>query len=160
MLMPLLAAGFAWALWTGRTRSRAWIAVIALQALLVGAGFAAMKTGEAEEERVEAVVQDAAIHEHEERAEQFVWAAAATLGLAILVLAVRHPDATRGLAALAVLAAVIVAGLAIRVGAAGGELVYVQGAASAYTTSARSDTTSNTGPTASAGESDGDDEQR
>lgn len=160
MLMPLLAAGFAWALWTGRTRVRAWAAVIVLQALLVAAGFAAMKTGEAEEDRVEAVVQEGALHAHEARAEQFVWAAAATLGLAILVVAVRRPDATRGLAALAVLGTVIVAGLAVRAGAAGGELVYVQGAASAYTTAARSDATPSTGPTATAGESDEDDQGR
>jgi uncharacterized membrane protein len=154
MLMPFLAAGFAWALWTGRTRPRAWVAIIALQALLVGAGFAAMKTGEAEEDRVEAIVPEGALHQHEERAEQFAWAAAATLGLAILVVAVRRPNATRGLSALAVLATVIVAGLAVRVGAAGGELVYVQGAAAAYTTSARSDATPPAGPTATAGESD------
>ena len=74
VVMPLLATGFAWALWTGRVRPRAWLAVVALQALLVGSGLFAIKTGGAEEDRAEAVVQKGAIHQHEEYAEQFVWA--------------------------------------------------------------------------------------
>ena len=52
-LMPALALGFGWALWTGRIRARAWIAIVALQAVLLGGGLAAMNTGEREEDRVE-----------------------------------------------------------------------------------------------------------
>jgi uncharacterized membrane protein len=137
ILMPLLAAGFAWALWSGRVRSRAWIAVVALQALLVGSGLAAMNTGEADEDRVEAVVQKSAIHQHEEYAEQFVWAAAATLLMTGLVLVFRQPKAARALATLAVVGTVAVAGMALRVGRAGGQLVYAHGAASAYTGAAK-----------------------
>jgi uncharacterized membrane protein len=132
ILMPLMAAGFAWALWSGRVRPRAWIAVVALQALLVGSGMVAMNTGEAEEDRVESVVQKSAIHQHEEFAEQFVWSAGGTLVLAGLVLVFRQARISRGLAAAAVVATVAVAGLALRVGHAGGQLVYAHGAASAY----------------------------
>ena len=35
ILMPLVATGFAWALWTGRMHPRAWLAVVAFQALLL-----------------------------------------------------------------------------------------------------------------------------
>jgi uncharacterized membrane protein len=133
MLMPLLAAGFAWALWTGRISLRAWMAVVALQALLVAGGLVAMKTGEGEEDRVEAVVQESAIHRHEEYAEQFVWAAGASLALAALVLVGRRAPVSNTLAGAFVLATLGVAGMGLRVGHAGGQLVYVHGAASAYT---------------------------
>jgi hypothetical protein len=132
-LMPLVAAGFAWALWTGRVRARAWMAVVALQALLVAGGLVAMKTGESEEDRVEAVVQESAIHRHEEYAEQFVWAAGAGLPLAALVLVGRRAPVSNALAGAFVLATLGVAGMGLRVGHAGGQLVYVHGAASAYT---------------------------
>jgi hypothetical protein len=133
MLMPLFAAGFAWALWTGRIRHRGWFVILGLQALLVGSGIVAMRTGEAEEDRVEAVLQRGVLHEHEELAEQFVWAAGATFVLAAGVLLFRRPGATRALAAAAVAATVVVGGLGLRVGHAGGQLVYTHGAASAYT---------------------------
>ena len=95
ILMPLVATGFAWALWTGRIRPRAWLAVVAFQALLLGSGLVATRTGEAEEERVETVVQESALHQHEELADQFVWAGGLTLVLAGLVLVVRRPAAVR-----------------------------------------------------------------
>jgi uncharacterized membrane protein len=132
VLMPLIAAGFAWAVWTGRIGVNAWWAVVALQVLLVGSGYVAMRAGHAEEERVEAVVDASMIHEHEELAEQFVWGAGATLAIAVLVFVVRKSSATPLLMAAVVLAAVAVAALAVRTGQAGGELVYVHGAASAY----------------------------
>ncbi|MFN7977357.1 MAG: hypothetical protein U0P30_04420 [Vicinamibacterales bacterium] len=132
LLMPLAAAGFAWAVVTGRVRRQAWITVIALQALLVGAGFVAMNTGGTEEERVEAVVPESAIEAHEERAETFMWAAGATLALTVLVAASPVAAAVAPLAAASTLGTMAVAGLALWVGHAGGQLVYQQGAASVY----------------------------
>jgi uncharacterized membrane protein len=132
ILMPLFATGFAWALWTGRIRPRAWLALVAFQALLLGSGLVATRTGEAEEERVENVVQEGALHRHEELADQFVWAAGLTLVLSGLVLVVRRPAAVRALVSGVVAATIVVAALGLRVGHAGGELVYVHGAASAY----------------------------
>lgn len=132
ILMPLVATGFAWALWTGRIRPRAWLAVVAFQALLVGSSLVATRTGEAEEERVEPVVQESALHQHEELADQFVWAGGLTLVLAGIVLVVRRPAAVRVLASGVVAATIVVAALGLRVGHAGGQLVYVHGAASAY----------------------------
>jgi uncharacterized membrane protein len=132
ILMPLVAAGFGWALWTGRLRPRAWLAVVAFQALLLGSALVATSTGEAEEERVENVIQESALHAHEALADQFVWAGGVTLVLAGLVLVVRRPAATRVLVSGVVAATVVVAGMGLRVGHAGGQLVYVHGAASAY----------------------------
>jgi hypothetical protein len=131
-VMPALALGFAWALWRGRVGPRAWLTVIALQALLLGAGLAASSTGEREEDRVERVVPEAAIERHEESAEQFVWAAGLTLAAAILVLAVRKPAFVRVMTAVTVGGTVLVAAAAIRVGHAGGQLVYLHNAGAAY----------------------------
>ena len=131
-VLPALAAGFAWALWTGRVRPRAWVAIVLLQALLVGAGLVAMNTGEREEDRVKPVVPRMAIHQHEELAEQFVWTAGATLGLAALVVVFRDRRMTRVLTAATVAGTVLVAGAAVRVGHAGGQLVYQHNAGAAY----------------------------
>jgi mRNA-degrading endonuclease toxin of MazEF toxin-antitoxin module len=109
---------------------------VLLQALLLGSGLFAINTGGAEEERVEGIVQEGVLHQHEESAEQFVWVSGATLALAALVLVIRRPAASRSIAAAVVVATVAVAGLGFRVGRAGGQLVYVHGAASAYSSTA------------------------
>ena len=132
-VIPALAAGFAWALWRGRVRPRgAWVAVVALQAVLLGGGFLAMNTGEREEARVERVVPDTAIERHEEYAEQFMWAVGLTLVAAVLVLAFRQPALVRAMAAVTVGGSLVVAAAAIRVGHAGGQLVYTHNAGAAY----------------------------
>jgi len=100
--------------------------------MLLGAGLAAMKTGENEEDRAERVVPAAAIERHEEYAEQFVWAVGLTLVPAVLVFAFRKPAVARGMAVLTVVGTVVVAAAAIRVGHAGGQLVYVHNAGAAY----------------------------
>lgn len=161
LLMPLLAAGFAWAVWTGRLTTRAWFAVVALQALLVGSGYLAMNTGGAEEDRVEAVVREAAIEQHEERAERFMWAAGATLVLVALVVLVPAAAAVKPLAALATVATLGVAGMALSVGHAGGQLVYIHGAASVYAASARAGDAPVTPPSGvGAARRDADDDDR
>lgn len=161
MLMPFVAAGFGWAVWTGRVRPRAWLAVVALQLVLVGSGLVAMNTGEAEEDRVESVVQEAALSRHEALADQFVWSAAATLGITALVLLAgrRHrPGATRALTATAVAATIGVSAMALRVGHAGGQLVYAHGAAAAYASPAASQPGGGTTPSQPRrGHRDGDD---
>ncbi len=131
-VIPLLAVGFAWAVWHGRVRTRAWVAVVLLQAMLFGAALAATNTGEREEDKVESIVPHSAIELHEQYAEQFVWAAGATLVLAGLVLVVRRPEMVKGLIAVSVLGTLLVGGAAIRVGHAGGRLVYVHNAGAAY----------------------------
>ena len=131
-VMPVLAIGFAWALWKGRARTRAWAAIVALQTLLLGAGAVAMNTGEREEHRVERVVPEAALEQHEELASQFVWATGGTLFLAGLVLVFRNRAFARTLALATVVGTLVVAASAVRVGHAGGRLVYAHNAGAAY----------------------------
>jgi uncharacterized membrane protein len=131
-IMPALVAGFTWAMWTGRVRPRAWLVVVVLLAILLGAGLVALNTGQNEEERVERVVPEAAISAHEAYAEQFLWVTGATLAVSALVLLLRGPGAIRALSAATVLGAVLITAFAVRVGHAGGELVYIHNAASAY----------------------------
>jgi uncharacterized membrane protein len=131
-VMPILAMAFAWALWKGRARAGAWAAIVGLQAVLLGAGLVAMNTGEHEEDRVERIVPKAALERHEELAEQFVWATGGTLFLAGLVLVIRRPAVARTLSLATVAGTLAVAASAVRVGHAGGRLVYEHNAGAAY----------------------------
>lgn len=132
-VLPFLAAGFAWALWTGRISTRAWITIVALQAVLLGAGLVAMNTGEREEDRVESLVPHAAMEQHEALAEQFIWATGTTLLLAAMVLgSARRRPAARFLASATVIGTLVVGASAVRLGHAGGELVYRYNAGAAY----------------------------
>jgi uncharacterized membrane protein len=133
-VIPALALALAWAVWTGRLGSRAWIAVVALQAALLGAGMIAMNTGEREEGRVESIVPKAALSSHEAAAEQFVWATGITFAAAALVLVFRRPALRGTLTVASVAGTLVVAAAALRVGHAGGQLVYVHNAAAAYAT--------------------------
>ncbi len=107
--------------------------LLALQVLLVASAFAGLQTGEAEEERVEEVVAHDAIEEHEEAAEVFTWAAVGVLVLSGAAFALaRREKLSRGLLAATTVGAIAVAGLGLRTGHEGGELVYHHGAAAAY----------------------------
>jgi uncharacterized membrane protein len=150
-VLPALAAGFAWALLSGRVQARAWVVIVALQAVLLGAGLAAMNTGERDEDRVERVVPEAAIERHEEYAEQFVWATGATLILAGLVLVFRKPRLIQGLSVAAVAGTIVVAAAAVRVGHAGGQLVYTHNAAAAYSSGTQEDPRRHSARSAAAG---------
>ncbi len=132
MLMPVVAAGLAWTIWTRRMGPRAWLSVVALQGLLAGSALVAINTGSSEEERVEQVVPERALHQHEESAEQFGWATGAALVLSALVLLARSRSVAGGVTVAAVVATVVMSALALRVGHAGGELVYSHNAGAAY----------------------------
>jgi uncharacterized membrane protein len=134
-ILPLLAAGFAWALWKERANPRTWSVIVALQLMLLIAGFMALRSGRGEEGRVEDRIPETALETHEEYAEQFLWATGLTLALAGTALVVRKKSLVKGLTAVTVLGTLAVAGAAIRVGHAGGKLVYVHNAAAAYITS-------------------------
>ena len=131
-VLPVLALGFSWALWKGRVRPRAWLAIVLLQALLLGGSLLAMKTGQGEEQKVESIVPEPALERHEELAEQFLWATGITLLPAALVLILRRPGTVRALTGMTVIGTLFVAVAAARVGHAGGQLIYVHNAAAAY----------------------------
>lgn len=131
VLAPFVLAGLLLALRGGRLPERAWLIAVILQAAIVGLGWATMETGEHEEERVERVVAESAIHEHEEAAEWFVWMAGATLPLAALGL-LRDRRLAGAARVAALVGSLVTAAAVTRVGHTGGELVYTHGAALAY----------------------------
>jgi uncharacterized membrane protein len=131
VLMPIVAVVTLVAIRRGARPTRAWAIMVAMAAALTLSAWLALRTGEAEEERVEAVVAESVLHEHEEAAERFMTLSAIVLvaaGLGLFGGAVGK--VARGVAAAGTVA-ILVAG--IRVGAAGGALVYEHGAAQAYT---------------------------
>ncbi len=132
ILMPLVAGGLLLAWWRGWLPSRGWAVAVALQAILVASGLVAMRTGEAEADRVERVVAERLVDQHEEAAEVFVWAGAGVLALMLAAGALARRRPGLPVAALATLGTVVVLGLGYRTGEAGGSLVYRHGAAQAY----------------------------
>lgn len=129
-LLPISALAALWAIRSGADRVRAWAVPVAVALALTGSAWISMETGEGEEERVEAVVGEAALHAHEEAAERFLLFG----GVTTLVLGVGLVGGLVGSAgrAVGVLVSLVVLAAAWQVGSAGGELVYVHGAASAY----------------------------
>jgi len=149
VLLPVFTAGAIWAIRRGARARRAWSIPVLAALVLAGSAWAAVETGEAQDERVERVVAEAPLSAHEEMAETFLTASAVVALLAAVGLfggvvgKIARPATAIGSLAL-------VLG-AVRVGHSGGQLVYRYGAASAYTP----------GVSASAGtRSAGDDDER
>jgi hypothetical protein len=137
VLMPLVAVTL-WVAWLrGWLPRGAWFLAVGLQAILVVSGIAAMRSGEAEEDRVETIVAERLIEEHEEAAEVFVWASGGVLGVMLLAAALGSRRAGLPIAAAATLGTLLVLGLGYRTGQAGGSLVYEHGAAGAYAAGTR-----------------------
>lgn len=130
-LLPITIVGALWAIRRGARRTRAWSVPLMTAAALAVSAWAAVETGEAQDERVERVVAEAPLSAHEEMAEGFLAGAA---GLAVVAavgmfggLIGGGARIVTGLGSLALIVG------AARVGHSGGELVYRYGAASAYT---------------------------
>ena len=129
-LIPLFVIGAIVAMRRGVAARRAWSLVVALMVLLAASSFLAVKTGEDEEEVVEEVVDEDAIHVHEERGEMFRNLTLLTLVLSVAGLATGKVGGFSRGAATGM--SFILAGLAWGVGESGGDLVYEHGAANAY----------------------------
>ena len=132
LLMPLITAGLAVAWWRRWLPARVWGLAVILQAILLGSGVVALRTGEAEEDRVEPVVAERFIEQHEEAAEAFVRASGAVLVVMLVAWAAAGRREALGVAAAAVAGTLFVLGLGYRAGQTGGALVYEHGAANAY----------------------------
>lgn len=141
VLMPLVSGGLLLAWWREWLPRRTWLVSVLLQALLVATSYAAIETGEADEDRVERVVAERFIEAHEEAAELFIWLAAGALLLYVATAAIRNERVAKLFAALSLVASLVVLGAGYRVGEAGGALVYTHGAANAFIKSG-SETTS------------------
>jgi uncharacterized membrane protein len=132
VLMPLITGGLLLAWRRKWLPARSWVIAVALQAVLVGSGILALRSGEAEAERVERVVAERFIEEHEEAAEAFVWASGGVLAVMLLGLALWSRRSGPVAATAATVGTLVVLALGYRTGQAGGDLVYRHGAAQVY----------------------------
>jgi uncharacterized membrane protein len=130
VLLPISVLVAIRAIRKGTTPRRAWSLPLALAAALTLSAYVATQTGEAEEDRVEQVVAESAIHRHEEAGERFL----VLSGVLLLVAAVGLAPSTLGRAARIVTAggALGLVAAGALAGHSGGTLVYRDGAASAY----------------------------
>jgi uncharacterized membrane protein len=130
VFLPIVALLALWAIRRGAPTRRVWAVPLAVAALLVASSWAALLTGEADGERVAPVIGESLIHAHEEAAERFVVLA----GVLLLIGASGMAPGTLGRAGrlLTTVGAIGLLVSGIQVAAAGGELVYHHGAASAY----------------------------
>lgn len=132
VLLPVVAAISLVAVRRGGRVVAWWGLTLAVIAMLGVTSFAAVRTGEAQEDRVERVVGERPLHDHEEAGERFLLLTGALLVLgAGGLLPGRAGSWLRATAAAATL---VVFAAGWQVGHTGGELVYRHGAASAYTT--------------------------
>lgn len=130
VLLPISAAWALWAIRKGTTPRRAWSVPTAMAVALALSALVAVKTGEAQDERVERVVPEQPLESHEEAAETFL---ALSGGLALIVAAGLLRGRAGGAARmLGGAGAVALVAVAVYVGHSGGKLVYQYGAASAY----------------------------
>lgn len=130
ILLPISAIVALWAIRRGTTPRRAWAVPLAFAATLSISSFVATRTGENEEDRVERVVAERALHDHEEAGERFLMLS----GVLLVVATIGLVPGTLGQAArlLSTAGAVALIAAGIQVGHSGGSLVYKHGAASAY----------------------------
>ena len=130
-LVPLVSTGLLLASYRRWLPDRAFRIAVALQLALVVSGIVAIRTGEADAERVERVIPEAVVEAHEEAAERFVYAASALALVFVAAAWLGERPLARRVATLATLGSYVVLGFGYSAGHAGGRLVYQHGAASA-----------------------------
>lgn len=130
-LLPLVAIGAVWMIRRGMDPRRTWGVPLVLAAGLAASAFVAVRTGETEEDRVEAVVPEAAIHDHEEAAERFL----VLSGVLLLITGAGlfRGDVGRAARMVTIVGSLGLIAAGVQVGLEGGELVYEHNAGSAYT---------------------------
>lgn len=130
VLLPIFAVGALIAIHRGVPVMKVWALPLALAAVLAGFAWLAVETGENEEDRVEAVVAEAPLHDHEEAGERLLLFSVVVL----LVAAGGLYHGTAGAAAryVATLGAFAALYAGVQAGQLGGELVYEHNAGSAY----------------------------
>lgn len=134
MLLPIAALGALFFIRRGGNPRTLWTGVVVGSAMLAGSAWLALETGEDQEEQVESVVPDQALNTHEEAADRLLVLSILVLGVGMVGLARGKVGAIARVVATA--GAIGVLPASYSVGHSGGELVYVHGAASAYTSPA------------------------
>ena len=131
ILLPIAAGVALAAIRRGARLRMAWAVPVAFSAALAASAWLALETGEDQEEKVEQIVPRTALEAHADAAEAFLIAS----GVLFLVTAAGLAGGPVGRAArwTSTLGALVVVAMGVRVGDAGGKLVYQHGAAMAYT---------------------------
>jgi uncharacterized membrane protein len=129
MTLPFIALGLWWAIKKGHTQQKAWVLITALALAYGVSALVASELGEDDEDKVEKVVSEKVIEEHEEAAELIPWVAG---GLVLISLG--GLMARRGAKAQLAFVVLSLAGIVplANTGHTGGELVYHYGAANAH----------------------------
>lgn len=130
MLLPAVAAVALVAIRRGGSVRHWWGLALAVMVGLAASSFVAVRTGEAEEDRVERVVGEQPLHTHEEASERFLVLTGALLALGAGGLLPKRAGGAFRLLSSAATIGILVAGW--QVGHTGGQLVYRHGAAAAY----------------------------
>jgi hypothetical protein len=121
MLLPCIATAAVITIRRGGSVRLWWGITLAVMLGLAASSFAAVRTGEAEEDRVERAVGELPLHAHEEAGERFLILTAALLVIGAAGLLPRRTGAAFRLLGAAAAAGVMVAGW--QVGHTGGQLV-------------------------------------
>ncbi len=130
VLLPFFTLVGLVAIQTKALPQRAWAGVVFLGLILVLTSWMALETGEQDEERVEKVVAEQVIEEHEEAAEGFMVLGAVLFFVTMAGLAPGKAGLLARGASVVLALGVLASG--IQVGHRGGALVYEHGAALAY----------------------------
>lgn len=129
VILPVLALVVWWAIRKEYLQQKAWVFVVFLALAYGVSSFVAVELGEEDEDKVEKVVSEKVIEEHEEAGEMIPWVAS---GLFLISLAGFVPkNSNRFRLALVVLSLTAIIPLA-DTGHTGGKLVYQYGAANAH----------------------------
>jgi uncharacterized membrane protein len=128
--LPLFIAAALLAIRHGDSVRRAWAVPVALAATLAAATFLVVRTGQAEEDRVERIVSESTLEHHEEAAERVQMLAA--LLVAVSAFGLLRGKFGNGARLASFGLAIVLLVLVIQVASAGGRLVYRENAASAY----------------------------
>lgn len=125
LVMPVLLSGLLWAIVARRLSARAWLVGLLLQGVVLGAAVIALRTGEQDEERVEARAGEALLEAHERSAQAFTLVAGGAFLAAVVAFGLRkRPRAflMSGLGAVALSVGMLALG--IQAGHRGGMLVH------------------------------------
>lgn len=121
-ILPVAALGALWAIRRGAPQRLAWAVPLLVAASLAGSAWAAVETGEQQEDRAEDVVGESALGTHEEAAQRFL--AFATVVLVVTAAGFAGGAAGRVLRVTGAVASVALIAAGYQVGHSGGRIVY------------------------------------
>ena len=129
IILPLVSLLIWWGIKKGHLQRVVWIFVVAMTLAYSASAIVAVELGERDEDKVEKVVSERVIEEHEEAGEMIVWVSATLLLASLAGILIKNSHHAR--LAFAILSLVAIIPLA-NAGHTGGKMVYQYGAANAH----------------------------